>query len=307
MTAQTVAAAQAEAAALATASTDAARAAAEAGVALDAAKAAAQAAAAAAAADPTPANIAAAAAATAAQATAQQNFDAKTAAAAKAAADATAAQTNAAREAASFAKLSKGTGTEGTPSPSLPADNTALPASQQSENVEYVGHVDGGLAGTAPPTGNWTGSCPAFNPAGCPGYSALNFLRYENLGYDILVANGTAGLSVWSLKDPAHPKFISQVSVSALGTATGETLPRFWEGENMTVDSRRKLAFLSKDQGRKGILTVDLKDPWTPVRRRLPAHAARPHRDVPERLPLHLAGRRRRLGPALGGRRHRHP
>ena len=265
VTAQTVAAAQAEAAALATASTDAARAAAEAGVALDAAKAAAQAAAAVAAADPTPANVAAAAAATAAQATAQQNFDAKTAAAAKAAADATAAQTNAAREAASFAKLSNGAGTEGTPSPTLPADDTALPASQQSENVDYVGHVNGGLAGAAPATGNWTGSCPAFNPAGCPGYSALNFIRYENLGYDVLVANGTAGLSVWSLKDPAHPKFISQVPVSALGAKTGETLARFWEGENMTVDSRRKLAFLSKDQGTKGILTVDLKDPWNPI------------------------------------------
>ena len=38
-------------------------------------------------------------------------------------------------------------------------------------------------------------SCPAFNPTGCPGFSALNFLRYENLGYDILVANGTAGLA----------------------------------------------------------------------------------------------------------------
>ena len=33
----------------------------------------------------------------------------------------------------------------------------------------------------------------------------------------------------------------------------------------MTVDSRRKLAFMSKDQGTKGILIVDLKDPWNPV------------------------------------------
>ena len=33
----------------------------------------------------------------------------------------------------------------------------------------------------------------------------------------------------------------------------------------MTVDSRRKLAFMSKDSGLKGIVTVDLKDPWNPA------------------------------------------
>jgi hypothetical protein len=32
----------------------------------------------------------------------------------------------------------------------------------------------------------------------------------------------------------------------------------------MTVDSRRKLAFMSRDSGQKGQIIVDLKDPWNP-------------------------------------------
>ncbi|WP_121249286.1 hypothetical protein [Solirubrobacter pauli] len=252
MTAQTVAAAQTEATAAATAATEAARVAADAGVALDAAKAAAKAAADKAAATNDPADIAAAAAASAAQATAQQNFDAKTAASTKAAADSTAAAANAAREAASLAKVDKGTSTEGTPLP----DDTAKPDVQKSDNVDYVGHARGPIA--------VNGSCPAYNPTGCPAFSALNFLHYENLGYDILVANGTPGLGVWSLKDPKHPEYIASVSAAQIGEKTGEALTRFWEGENMTVDSRRKIAYLSKDSGTKGIAIVDLKDPWHP-------------------------------------------
>jgi hypothetical protein len=253
VTAETVAAAQAEATSAATAATEAARAAAEAGVALDAAKAAAQTAADKAAATNDPADIAAAAAASAAQATAQQNFDAKTAAAAKASADSTTAEANAAREAASFAKLSRGTSAEGTPLP----DDTVLPDSEHSANVEFVAHARGPVA--------VNGNCPAYNPSKCPAFSALNFLHYENLGYDVLVANGTPGLGVWSLKDPAHPQYISSISAAQIGAVTGENLTQFWEGENMTVDSRRKLAYLSKDSGRKGIVIVDVKDPWHPV------------------------------------------
>ncbi len=253
VTAATVASAQAEATAAGTAASAAAIEAAQALVALDAAKAAATAAAAKAAQTNDPADIAAAAAATAAQATAQQAYDAKTAASATAAAAKTAADANYSREAASLAKLSKGTSTEGTSS--LP-DDTALPPVDKSSNVDYVGHSRG--AGSANP------SCPAYNPSKCPGFSSLNFLSYENLGYDVIVANGTPGLSVWSLKDPEHPKYISGLSAATLGQRTGETLSQFWEGENMTVDSRRKLAFLSKDSGKKGIITVDLNDPWNP-------------------------------------------
>src|SRR4051812_29752021 len=275
VTAQTVASAQAAATSAATASTNAARDAAAAQVALDNAKAAAQSAAAAAAANPTPENVAAAAAASAAQATAQQNYDAKAAAATAAAKEAGDAKDNADRESASFSRLNAGPSSDGT---GEITENEPQPDNYlHSDNVSLVGHVRGVFTTGAADSSK---SCPAFNPTKCPGYSSLNFLHYENLGYDVMVANGTGGLSVWSLKDPAKPKWIGQVTLNDLRGATkadpndstktvpvipdGPTMTQFWEGENMTVDSRRKLAFMSRDSGQKGQIIVDLKDPWNP-------------------------------------------
>src|SRR5262249_24508888 len=66
-------------------------------------------------------------------------------------------------------------------------------------------------------------------------------------------------------------KWIAQVPVAALqaaattGAGTTQTMSQFWEGENMTTDSRRKLVFMSRDQGNKGQFIVDIKDPWNPV------------------------------------------
>ena len=134
-------------------------------------------------------------------------------AAAKAPPTPTAAATNAQREAASFAKLSTGTSTES--DISLP-DDTSMPATDRSSNVDYLSHVTGKLSYKPGEPYNSGASCPAYNPSKCPGFSSLNFLHYENLGYDFMVANGTAGLSVWSLKDPGHPKFVSQVPVADL-------------------------------------------------------------------------------------------
>ena len=127
-----------------------------------------------------------------------------------------------------------------------------------SDNVELVGHVRG-IVGGSP-------SCPAFNPTKCPAFSSLNFVTgYKHLRYDIMVANGTGGLSVWSLKDPAHPAFISEIPFDQLVTPTsGTTGTQFWEGEDMTVDSARKLVFMSRDTNAKGLFIIDLKDPWNP-------------------------------------------
>jgi hypothetical protein len=252
---------QADATTLANASTDAARDAALAGQALDAARAAAQAAADKAAQTHDPADIAAAAAASAAQAAAQIDFDTKSATAAKAAADAATALDNAEKEATSLngSKSGKGGVNGGTATESsvtIP-DGDPFPDNYlHSPNVQLISHVRG-QAGTNP-------SCPAFNPTKCPGFSSLNFLHYENLGYDVMVANGTGGLSVWSLKDPAHPRWISKVTFEQLNAVSGDTRTQFWEGENETVDSRRKIAFMSKDTDNKGFFAIDLKDPWTP-------------------------------------------
>jgi hypothetical protein len=265
VTAQTVAAAQADATAAATASTSAAQAAAQAQVVLNNAIAAAQAAAAAASSNPTPENVAAAAAASAAQAAAQTDFNTKSAAAATAAAAATDAAAKAAREAESFARLSKGTATEGT---TEIADPDPFPDNAlHSDNVTVVGHVRGAWSQniTGVPQAQNPAYCPAFNLTKCPGFSSLNFVHFENLGYDVMVANGTAGLSVWSLKDPAHPKWISQVTPAQMAAASGQTLIRFWEGENMTTDTRRKLVFMSRDEGDKGQFIIDINDPWHPA------------------------------------------
>ncbi len=251
---------QADAATLATAATDAARLAGEASQRLDAAKAAAQAAADKAAQTNDPADIAAAAAAAAAQAAAQVDYDAKSAASTKAAADAAAAQVNADKEATSLngstsgkGGVNNGTASEG----ALGEDTDPFPDNAvHSDNVQLISHVRG-VVGANP-------SCPAFNPTKCPGFSSLNFVHYENLGYDMMVANGTGGLSVWSLKDPAHPKPVSTVTVAQLNAVTGETQTQFWEGENETVDSRRKIVFMSKDIGNKGFFAINLKDPWNP-------------------------------------------
>ena len=51
--------------------------------------------------------------------------------------------------------------------------------------------------------------------------------------------------------------------VPATDAASSKT--QFWEGENMTVDSRRKLVFLSRDTGTKGQFIIDISDPWKPA------------------------------------------
>jgi hypothetical protein len=105
-----------------------------------------------------------------------------------------------------------------------------------------------------------------------PGYSSLNFIHYDKYNSDFMFANGTGGLSVWSLKDPAHPSFAAQIAAADL-EVPGDTQARFWEGENMTVDPQRKLVFMSRDPrgfggtlstGQSGVYIIDVKDPYHP-------------------------------------------
>ena len=71
-------------------------------------------------------------------------------------------------------------------------------------------------------------------------------------------------------------------------------MAQFWEGENMTVDSRRKLAFMSRDARPEGSYHHRPQGPVAPVDHRLPEGLPGPHVDLPQRLPLHVVGRRRR-------------
>jgi hypothetical protein len=108
------------------------------------------------------------------------------------------------------------------------------------------------------------------NVRGVSGYSGLNFISYGDR--DFMFANGTGGLAIWSLQDPEHPALVSTVTAAEL-RVPGDTQDRFWEGENMTVDPKRKLVFLSRDPrgfggtvttGQSGVYIIDVKDPWHP-------------------------------------------
>ena len=95
-----------------------------------------------------------------------------------------------------------------------------------------------------------------------------------------MFGDGTGGLSILSLKDPEHPLFVGAVRATDLlqpadSHGPADTATRYYEGENMTVDSRRKLVFLARDprsfgnnshpNGRTGLYIVDVKDPWHPT------------------------------------------
>jgi hypothetical protein len=110
------------------------------------------------------------------------------------------------------------------------------------------------------------------NVKGVSGYSALNFIHYPKYGYDFMFANGTGGLAIWSLKDREHPALVGKITAAQL-RRPGDTQDRFWEGENLTVDPKRKLLFLSRDPrgfggtlttGQSGVYIVDVKNPWKP-------------------------------------------
>lgn len=103
------------------------------------------------------------------------------------------------------------------------------------------------------------------------GYSGLNFIKYKAADY--MFANGPGGLAVWSLKSPTKPKLVSTIPAADL-RQPGDTTDRFWEGENMTVDAKRKLVFLSRDPrgfggksptGLSGVYIIDVKNPAKPT------------------------------------------
>ena len=102
--------------------------------------------------------------------------------------------------------------------------------------------------------------------------AAANFIDYGGTLGDFMFADGTGGLSIWSLKDKAHPSYVANVTAAQL-RVTGDTQARFYEGENMTVDPKRKLVILSRDPrgfggtlttGTSGIYIIDVKNPFDP-------------------------------------------
>jgi hypothetical protein len=188
----------------------------------------------------------------------------KTAQAAADAAACAAAQENAGKEAASLAGANAGPSTDaGAPAPLDDAHFTADKA-VKSDNLTWLSNTRGIPASATSQNGNYAGA---------------NFIHYEKLGYDFMIGDGTGGLAIWSLKNPEAPTYVSSVPASALMRGgdthgTADTAPRFYEGENPTVDTKRKLVFLARDPrsfgnsshpgGRTGVYIIDVKDPWHP-------------------------------------------
>lgn len=133
--------------------------------------------------------------------------------------------------------------------------------------------------------------------------ASLNFLTYKihrrdgrrGGSLDVMLADGRFGLKTYSLADPAHPRPLGEVTAEQLRlsgdppvdwTLDGDGDPKstFWEGEDMAVDPRRKLAFVSRDPRAyagstsrepgdpspndatniAGVYVVDVKDPRRP-------------------------------------------
>ncbi|WP_121252145.1 hypothetical protein [Solirubrobacter pauli] len=211
-------------------------------------------------------------AAAAAAAADPSNVDKQAAAAAAAAKYATA-QADADAEQKSLDGVNGGIAAEPT-NPTLPAD-FSNPAEGQvkSDNIEWLSNSRG-LPNQSQNPNNKNGN-----------YAGATFMKYENLGYDFLLGDGTGGLSIWSLKNPEKPQFVGGVDsyklrqpADAHGAADpdlvpGSTTRGFYEGENPTVDSRRKLAFLARDpraygsahpNGRTGLYIIDVSNPWKP-------------------------------------------
>src|SRR4051794_16893246 len=191
---------------------------------------------------------------------------AKTAAAAADAADCTAAQENASKEAASLAGANAGPSTDANAPAPLPDVHNPADGAVKSDNIDWLYNTRGLAGNQTTPTNNG-------NDAGA------NFIHYDKLGYDFMIGDGTGGLSIWSLKNPEKPSFVSAVPAGQLmqgadAHGTADTDARFYEGENPTVDVRRKLVFLARDprsfgnnshpNGRTGVYIVDVKDPWHP-------------------------------------------
>jgi len=187
----------------------------------------------------------------------QALLDEQTATAAASAADCAFSTVEAAREAASLAGVNGG----------IESDTGIVPLTEVHQGADGIVKSD---------NMEWISNSRGINGA----LSGANFMHYENLGYDFMFGDGTGGLSIWSLKDPEHPAMVGALRTTDLlqpadihGPA--DTATRYWEGENMTLDPKRKLVYLARDprsfgnnshpNGRTGLYVIDVKDPSHPT------------------------------------------
>jgi hypothetical protein len=92
--------------------------------------------------------------------------------------------------------------------------------------------------------------------------TAINFLEFRardvydtrsRKKVDVMLVTGRFGLKTYSLKDRAHPEPLGEVTMEQLRlpgdppASVSSPQSTFWQNEDMDVDSKRKLAMLSRD------------------------------------------------------------
>ena len=85
--------------------------------------------------------------------------------------------------------------------------------------------------------------------------TAINFLQYRGVG-DVMLVTGRFGLKSYSLRDPANPRLLDEITAENLRLEgdppvdfSPDAAPRstFWQNEDMDLDRERKLVLLSRD------------------------------------------------------------
>jgi hypothetical protein len=111
--------------------------------------------------------------------------------------------------------------------------------------------------------------------------TAINFLTYGHGSKqrDVMLITGRFGLKTYDMADPESPELLDEITNDQLVLPYDLSLGRtpsasrtFWQNEDMDVDQRRKLAFLSRDPRAfggstgsntdvAGVYIIDAKDP----------------------------------------------
>ena len=97
----------------------------------------------------------------------------------------------------------------------------------KSDNIEWVSNSRG-LSNQVANPNNANGN-----------YAGATFMHFENLGYDFLLGDGTGGLSIWSLKNPEQPQFVSGVTSKQLEQPAGHVGNRDVPADTPTAASTR--------------------------------------------------------------------
>ncbi|MET0686857.1 MAG: hypothetical protein ABW060_16180 [Solirubrobacteraceae bacterium] len=133
-------------------------------------------------------------------------------------------------------------------------DETLPPPPGATKNVEYLDNL--------PEAANAT---------------AINFLEFRardvydtrsRKKVDVMLVTGRFGLKTYSLKDRAHPEPLGAVTMEQLRlpgdppASVSNPQSTFWQNEDMDVDSKRKLAMLSRDP--RAYRGSTSRDPYSP-------------------------------------------